>query len=92
MRQATVYNMSLTKPNERPPLVRSIIERLDSIEKQRRATLHARYLRDYPEIGETEIDRLCELVVSTRIRLIAEAALARLPEDSVDQVLGRFER
>jgi len=70
---------------------RTIIERLDAIEKRRRADLIRRYRRDHPEIGEIEIERLCDLVVSTRIRLIAEDALSRLPESGVEAVLGRFE-
>ncbi len=70
---------------------RTIVERLDSIETSRRAALRTRYRADYPELDETEAARLAELLATTRIRLIAESALACLSDDQVDEVLARFE-
>lgn len=70
---------------------RAILERLDAIESSRRAALRTRYQSDYPELGETEAARLAELLATTRIRLIAESALAYLSDAQVDEVLARFE-
>lgn len=70
---------------------RTIVERLDAIETSRRAALRTRYQADYPELDETETARLAELLATTRIRLIAESALACLTDEQVDEVLGRFE-
>ena len=81
----------MTTLSPKPRESRSIIERLDAIEKRRRSELVLRYRRNHPEIGETEIERLCDLVVATRVRIIAEEALARLPEQDLEDVLTRFE-
>jgi len=64
---------------------------LDEIENSRRALIASRYRVEYPELGESEIIHLADLLSSARIRLIAETALGLLPEDEMDRLLRRFE-
>jgi hypothetical protein len=70
---------------------KTIIQRLDAIESARKATLTNRYRTDYPDLEESDVSHLADLLATTRIRLIAENALALLPDGQIDQVLSQFE-
>jgi hypothetical protein len=70
---------------------REISESLDEIERSKAVVSADLYRVNCPTLTESEITRIVGLVCATRIRLIAERALCRLPIEAARQILGEFE-
>jgi len=68
-----------------------IVPRLDAIEQRKLYLLTNRFAASYPCLTAGDISRLADALVASRIRLLAEDALALLPTIQAGRLLAGAE-